>query len=151
MKAHARLVVAGLVLGLCSLKAMAQTASQPTIAEPAAHALELVKLLETEGAEKLSEKLAVDLANSSAKATLAGTLSLFEKKSAKVAKIASDKDYGGVIRVVTTYAYGLNDQHPYLYLQQTYKMTDRGWVITGFSFRSEATQAFPADMVQHIR
>jgi hypothetical protein len=131
--------------------AKAQAPVPPTIGEPSAHALEIVKLLETGGATKFGEKLGQDLLNPSAKETLAGTLGIFEKKPAKIARIVADKDYAGVVRVITTYMYGLSDQHPFLYFQQTYKMTDRGWIITGFTFRSEAQAAFPADMVQHVR
>jgi hypothetical protein len=135
--------------GVCGVRA--QIATQPVIADPPTYTLELIKLLETGGADRLAERLGIDLANPAAKSTLSSALVPFEKKSAKIAKVAADRVYGEAVRVVTTYIFGLHDQHPFLYFQQTFKMTDRGWVITGFNFRTEAMSAFPSDMVQFTR
>jgi hypothetical protein len=129
----------------------AQAQNQTVVPDPAVFSLEILTVLEKEGATVAAEKIGSALANPNAKATLAGTLGLFEKKPPKILKIASDKDYAGVIRVLTLYAFGLNDQHPFLYFQMTYKMTDKGWVLTGFNFRTEGQHAFPSDMVSNVK
>ena len=125
--------------------------TQPRIANPAVFSLELIKDLEKAGANVVADKIVQAVVQPGAKAQLSTALAMYEKKPAKVAKIAADRDFGGAVRVITVYAYGVIAQNPYLYFQMVYKMTDTGWVMSGFSFKAEAMHAFPPDMAPYIR
>ena len=91
------------------------------------------------------------MAQPNARSQLNAALSVYEKRPAKVAKIAADRDFGGAVRVITVYAYGLSESTPYVYFQIVFKITDTGWVMTGFGFKAEIMNAFPPEMAQYIR
>jgi hypothetical protein len=140
-----------LAIVIGSSPSLSQTSTATVISDPAAFSMELIEDLEKKGSEQAAEKIGLALANSGAKSTLAPAMSGIEKKKAAVAKIVSDKSYGDVIRVVTIYTYGLLPSNPFVYFQMTYKMSDRGWIMTGFNFKTEAQIAFPAEMQPNVK
>ncbi len=134
-----------------SSAAVAQGLQQPRIGDPAAFSLEIVGGLGQNGAAATAEKLGEVLAQSGAKLTLERLLAVLDKKPPRFVKILSDRDYGGAVRVVTVYSYGSIEQAPFLYFQMTYKMTDTGWVTTGFFVKNETINAFPSEFAQYSR
>jgi hypothetical protein len=151
MNLFARFGFVALLFILPNNPVQAQADNRIIIADPVDFSLKLVKDLETKGGQSIAEDIASALGNPGAKATLLGIFSTFEKRPAKLSKIASDKNYENIIRVITTYSYGVTPEHPYLYMQMIYKMSDKGWQMTGFNIRTEPTAAFPADMQMHVK
>jgi hypothetical protein len=136
--------IAATVMILClPLPTLAQSpAAIQVVADPIATIDRLARVLETTGASAFGDEIAKALGNPEAKA-LAQHLSFLEKKKPAFSAIAYDREYGGAIRHIVQYHYGLTDNSPFIYFRYVYKQTGDGWRMTTFSFEGESQMPFP--------
>ena len=127
-----------------SLPALAESpVAVHVVADPILAVNRLAHVLETDGASAFGEAIAKAINNAEAK-SLAQHMSSLERKKPAFSAIAYDRDYGGAVRQIVQYHYGLSDAHPFIYFRYVYKQTGDGWRMTNFSFESEAQMPFPS-------
>ena len=138
-----RLTTATVLIWCLTWPALAQSpVSVLVVADPIATIERLARVLETTGASAFGEEISKAIGNPEAKA-LAQHLAFLEKKKPAFSAIAYDRDFGGAIRHIVQYHYGLTEHAPFVYFRYVYKQTGDGWRMSGFSFEGESTLPFP--------
>ena len=145
------MMAGAVLLAALALPATAQS-WKPIGVDPAAYSLQIISDLETRGAEHIVKSLADSMGLSeNSTAVLISQFKPFEKAKAKTSGIVVDRSFNDLIRTIIVYTYGINTSTPFIYFQFTYKMTDKGWMISNMNFKSEVQAAFPAEMLNYIR
>lgn len=140
-----RQILLAMSIVVLSASSWAQNAplSVQIVSDPVANVNRLSGVLETAGASAFGQEIAKAIGNPEAK-TLEQHLAFLEKKKSTFSAIAHDRDYGGAVRQIVQYHYGLSDNHPFIYFRYVYKQTGEGWRMTNFSFESEGQLPFPS-------
>jgi hypothetical protein len=113
------------------------------VSDPVANINRLSGVLEMSGASEFGEEIAKAIGNPEAK-NLHQHLAFLERKKSAFSAIAYDRVYGGAVRQIVQYHYGLSESHPFIYFHYVYKQTGEGWRMTQFSFESETQRTFPS-------
>jgi hypothetical protein len=133
-------ILAGLVISL--FIGADSTRADTRTRDPVSYSLQLLDILEKDGADVLKDILAKDLDSTDVASELRPVLTSLQKQKAKFRAVALDRDYGGAVRQIVVYHYMLAN-YPFVYFRFVYKMTDTGWRMVHISVNSENSQPFP--------
>jgi hypothetical protein len=98
-------------------------------------------MLSNQKLAEVSEKIATEIGEEQQTSSIKSYLDVFKNNDFKITKQVIDKNYEGVLWQIMYYSYV--DRIGFTYTRFNYKMSDRGWILANFSFKSEVNELFP--------
>ncbi|MCX7322155.1 MAG: hypothetical protein NT113_22675 [Hyphomicrobiales bacterium] len=134
-----------LAVALCCL-GPAHAAQPPRVDDPAQFSHQIYTLISQSKFKEVAAQLSDGVGSPERSADLENTLKELEGKTFDFGKKVYDKDYNGALRQIVYYSYV--ESFGFVYFRFSFKMTSRGWYLTGFQFKESSDELFPKDLIE---
>ena len=95
---------------------------------------------------EIATKIAAAIGKPDATDTLETAMKTINDKKIDFSKKVVDKDIAGALRQIVYYTFV--QDIGFLYFRFNFKMSQTGWILANFNFKSETNELFPKDFVQ---
>lgn len=140
-------VILGFLFGLLALLIDASIAiAEPQyIDDPDKYAVAAMRLLSNNEVESLSKMISGTIGKPSLAENLQNALSALTSKKIGYCDKVIDHSFGKGLRQIVYYCYVENIG--FVYFRFNYKMSDHGWILANYIFKTETNELFPKDFV----